>query len=391
MLNTIIPGTQSFSLDVFIQDPSGAPRTGLAFNTAGLKAYYRRGGNGAATAITLATLANAVAAYSSGGFVEIDSSNMPGWYRLDVPNAAIDVGADSVAIVLSGASTMTPCNARLALKGLTNELRVNKAQAGAAGSITLDSGASSTDDLYNRNVITIVRGTGAGQSRYISDYVGSSKVASVTPNWVTNPDTSSVFSITSYGLDSVALDTLIDAIWDEQRSGHVLSDTFGGLFQALNDGTAQAGGAGTITLAAAASAVDSFYNGAILQIISGTGAGQFRQIASYVGSTRVATIVGSWSTQPNNTSRYLLHTSQAVIDVSAASVDAILDDAIPDATGVPASFTLRNAIGWLASLAAFKQTQTATTGKLRNRVDGADVATRTISDDGTTGIFGKWS
>jgi hypothetical protein len=78
--------------------PAGLPKTGLAFNTAGLLIYYRRGATGAATAITLATLANAQAAWSSGGFVQVDATNLPGVYRLDVPDAALATGVDTVLI-----------------------------------------------------------------------------------------------------------------------------------------------------------------------------------------------------------------------------------------------------------------------------------------------------
>lgn len=68
-------------------------------------------------------------------------------------------------------------------------------------------------------------------------------------------------------------------------------------------GTAQAGAGTTITLAATASATDDAYNGREVHIISGTGAGQYREITDYVGATKVAT-VAAWSTNPDNTSVY---------------------------------------------------------------------------------------
>ena len=58
--------------------------------------------------------------------------------------------------------------------------RTGTAQAGGTNTITLDSGASSTDDLYIGSSIRTTGGTGSGQTRYISDYVGSSKVATVS-------------------------------------------------------------------------------------------------------------------------------------------------------------------------------------------------------------------
>jgi hypothetical protein len=75
--------------------------------------------------------------------------------------------------------------------------RTGTAQAGASTTITLDAGAVATDDIYNGASITITSGTGAGQTRIISDYVGSTKVATVSTSWTTTPDNTSVFSVTS--------------------------------------------------------------------------------------------------------------------------------------------------------------------------------------------------
>lgn len=72
------------------------------------------------------------------------------------------------------------------------------AQAGAAGTVTLASGASSSDDYYNNQIVVIASGTGAGQARFISDYTGSSRVAAVA-TWVTNPDNTSVYYVLPFG------------------------------------------------------------------------------------------------------------------------------------------------------------------------------------------------
>jgi hypothetical protein len=47
--------------------------------------------------------------------------------------------------------------------------------------------------LYNGQVVWVTAGTGAGQFRVIDDYVGSTRVASISPNWVTTPDNTSVY------------------------------------------------------------------------------------------------------------------------------------------------------------------------------------------------------
>lgn len=86
--------------------------------------------------------------------------------------------------------------------------RKGTAQAGANGSITLDSGASATNDLYKGDVVTVIGGTGVGQSRVITGYTGSSKVAAVAPNWAVNPDSTSVFAVTS----SQAKQAMVEAL-----------------------------------------------------------------------------------------------------------------------------------------------------------------------------------
>ncbi|WP_127580815.1 hypothetical protein [Paenibacillus koleovorans] len=68
--------------------------------------------------------------------------------------------------------------------------------------------------------------------------------------------------------------------------------------------TAQSGSTSTtLNMAADASVADDYYNGLVVTIVSGTGAGQSRTITDYVGSTKVAT-VSAWSPTPNATSVY---------------------------------------------------------------------------------------
>jgi hypothetical protein len=81
-------------------------------------------------------------------------------------------------------------------------------------------------------------------------------------------------------------------------------------------GTATAGSATTITLAAGASAVDDAYNTFKIRIRSGTGVGQERTITDYVGSTLVAT-VAAWTITPDATSYYVV--SSAWNDFSGIS------------------------------------------------------------------------
>ena len=81
----------------------------------------------------------------------------------------------------------------------------------------------------------------------------------------------------------------------------------------VHSGTAQAGAADTITLAAAASAVDDYYNGMKVRLTGGTGSGQIRTIIDYVGSTKVATVDSNWSVNPDATTTYAV---ESIITVS---------------------------------------------------------------------------
>lgn len=83
------------------------------------------------------------------------------------------------------------------------------AAAGAASTITLDSYASSTNDIYNGMVIT----TDDGDVRVITDYVGATKVATVVPAWDNQPDgttdytihASALYEPVSTGLETITL------------------------------------------------------------------------------------------------------------------------------------------------------------------------------------------
>lgn len=78
-------------------------------------------------------------------------------------------------------------------------LRDGTLQSATSTTATLDTGASASDNYYRHTIIEIISGTGAGQSRFVTGYVGSTKVATVATAWVTNPDSSSKFKIKSFG------------------------------------------------------------------------------------------------------------------------------------------------------------------------------------------------
>lgn len=153
-----------------------------------------------------------------------------------------------------------------------------KAQAGDSNTITLEKDTtSSTDGFYNDCMITITEGTGSGQIRKISGYAaGDNHIATVSSNWSTVPDSTSRYRIE------------------------------GPVFK----GFAQDGTGNTITLSAGASSKADFYKNYYTAIISGKGIGQVKKVTEYNGSTKVATVEGTWGTIPDNTSVYQINEKQ---------------------------------------------------------------------------------
>ena len=146
-------GSTSVRVMVFIADSSsttGAGKTGLAFNSSGLKWYYWRGDTGNNPGVSVTPATATLGTFTSGGFKEIDATNLPGLYEIGIPDAAIASGSLSVAMMLHGVSGMAPLPLEIQLVaydpenattlGLTN-LDAAMSSRLASASITLSGGA----------------------------------------------------------------------------------------------------------------------------------------------------------------------------------------------------------------------------------------------------------
>lgn len=92
----ILAGSQSVSLPVILRVKSdGAELTGKVATAVSIW-YIRQGGQ--PTEITAATLGSVAAAFSAKGWYEMDSTNLKGLYRLDVPNTFCSTGAEWVTL-----------------------------------------------------------------------------------------------------------------------------------------------------------------------------------------------------------------------------------------------------------------------------------------------------
>ena len=146
---------------LFAQDSSkttGVGLAGLAYNTASLTAYYVRP-LGSATAITLATQ-TVTGAHSDGGFVEVDATNMPGVYRLDLPDAVCATGVPSAVVMLKGATNLAPVLLEIQLTDFdlndaspnvtVNDMATDSLTAAA---IKADAGAEIADAILDEVVV----------------------------------------------------------------------------------------------------------------------------------------------------------------------------------------------------------------------------------------------
>lgn len=106
---TFVSGNSNVTEYIFISQlygDAGIGLTGLVYNSSGLTAYYVRP-LGSPTQISLISQTT-TGAWASGGFKEVDGVNMPGIYRIDVPNAVFAAGVSEAMIFLKGANNMNP-------------------------------------------------------------------------------------------------------------------------------------------------------------------------------------------------------------------------------------------------------------------------------------------
>lgn len=146
-----------------------------------------------------------------------------------------------------------------------------------------------------------------------------------------------------------------------------------------NDGTAQAGGASTITLSASDTAVTNAYANRKLRIIRGTGANQEVVITANDGTTKVATVSPAWGVAPDNTSVYIIEGS-ALAALPTTEREGVADAMLDRANGIETGWTLRKAMRLITAVLAGKSSNGGTT--YRNVTDTKPRVTATLDGDG---------
>lgn len=123
-----------------------------------------------------------------------------------IVSTAIGMVEIAIAIwdrILTGATHNDPTSAGKRLRTIDAAFEVHSgtAQAGTSTTITLDTGASAVNNIYDGDRCVIVAGTGVDEHGLIKGYVGSTKVATMSKAWVITPDNTSEFILSPADVD----------------------------------------------------------------------------------------------------------------------------------------------------------------------------------------------
>lgn len=205
-----------------------------------------------------------------------------GMYFLDL--TATEMNADTVALIVKTSSSGAKTTPIILYPQEAGDIKVNVTYWNSA--------AIATPDTAGYPKVTIKDGTGTGE---LDTTAGAVLLATAAVDAITADIIANAFD---------KGDGLFDPATDSPQAIRDRGDVAWASTAAMHTGTAQAGAAGTITLAAGASALDDYYARSGIVITGGAGAGQERLITGYVGATKVATVDENWKTNPDNTSTY---------------------------------------------------------------------------------------
>lgn len=380
----VTAGSTNVSVYYYIvQDASatspGEPVTGLLFSdieTGGSASYARQGA--ARVDLTLITLASASATHADGGFILVDDTNMPGLYRCDYPDAAFATGVDQVFLQIVVASANNAVAAPILVDITDVDLR-DSVRAGLTALPNTTPGATNGIFIAGTNAATTV--TTSFTTTFTGNLTGDvqgnvdGSVASVTAG--VSLAAGAVTNASLAGNMEIVFETDFATNYNTTRNAWVtnFTDILGSYTAQTGDSFALigTGGAGLGDLGGMSTAMKAEVN-----------AECDTALTDYDGPTNAEmearTLVAA---------SYFDPTADAVANVTLVATTTVLTDltvtTFAEPSSVPAATaSLKDKIGWLMSLARNKLTQTATTQTLRNDADSSDIATATVSDDGTT-------
>lgn len=180
-------------------------------------------------------------------------------------------------------------------------LHVNEglAQGGSNTSITLNSLASSTDNVYNGQRVFLVSGPGQDQVGRVTAYNGTTKVATIDTTlngWAVNPDNTTgyimvpIFDVVTERVPSVLISGRMSSDIQAIRSSTEAATNLEKSASTIVTGAAIAGTLSTTTMTTnLTEATDDHFNGRIIIWTSGKLYQQATDITAYDGATKKLT------------------------------------------------------------------------------------------------------
>jgi len=208
-MNEYVAGVTSIVETIFLQDSAsttGAGKTGLAYNTGSLTCYYKRSNGTASVAVTLANITT-LGTFVSGGFKEIDGTNMPGIYEFHPPDAAFASGAKEVVFYFKGASGMVERPIKFRILAVNPDDSVRGGMTALPNAVANGSGG-----------VPVI---GTGANNFKSDSSANVTVGAMATN-----------SVTADAMASDAEATIAATVWERLFANHTTPGSFGKL---LND------------------------------------------------------------------------------------------------------------------------------------------------------------
>jgi hypothetical protein len=299
---TVKAGSTSRLEHVFILDSTsttGAGKTGLT--NASVTAFYFRPGDTSTTGRAITLSAGTLGTWSSGGFIQVSATDMPGLYEIGIPNAIFAAGANHAVVMIKGTGiapvlleydlvAYDPLDGvRLGLTALPN------VASGSAGAI-------------------ITSGTGTAQLNVSSGNVAGS-VASVATGGITS-GSFATDSITSTAIAASGATEIAGAVWDEGYASHVGAGTFGKLMDIIRksiyitEGTVAASGtpanSGSYFRTNLTSYVSGSFEGQTLVFTSGALIGQSMIVDTFTQTNGVVTSLDTMVATPASSDTFVL-------------------------------------------------------------------------------------
>lgn len=353
----VTAGATDQTIDIFLQDSSsatGGGLTGLTNASSGLTCYFRKGATGTVTQLTLASQ-TVGGAHTDGGFVELDSTNAPGTYRLDLSDAMVSAEG-TLTIYLHGATNLLQTPIRVyvasATRGYTGTA-VPAAAADAAGGLVIsDAGGLDVDTYLGRITGNVALASSLPSNFSLLGINGSGHVSRVTLVDTTTTNTDMVAAAPTAA-------SIADAVLDESLSGHNVAGSVGKAIRQVKEGTITIEASIDDTSATTTSFVTnltesttSYYSNKIMVFISGSLSGQARIITNYNGTTKAITLEEALTSAPADGDEFLILATHenSIGEIQAglatsASIAALNDLSSADVTAaVPTAAQIRTEI-----------------------------------------------